>query len=486
MAVGGSDWADAGAWVQSARSPAAARPGRDAGASERTDTRSRARFGEALDATRSRDETVSRAPAAREASRDARTEIAKRETGAAERTAGDWPQASRRADDAPVGGRGKAGRPEQDAVRRERADDTATASQDPTEAGDAGKAGDTGRAGDTAKADGTGKDDAAKVAEAATDPDVAAATGRAAGIATPQPNLAALFAALTGGGAVAAGAEGAATGAAGGEPIQGATGPGATGPGATSPFGGSTTAATGSATQATVGAAGAPQAGAGPASPTDGPAIAEAVHAKPRGDASEGASQPDFLTALSDASRDAAQGAAGPSPVAAIPASAAPSATHAASSAAPAAQAAAASQAAPAVQIGQVPMTIGLRSLQGSSEFQIRLDPAELGRIEVKLEIDKARGTVMTHLVVDRPETLQMLQRDVGQLQQALSQAGLDASGGVGVSLRGDGGAQNGSPSEGENRSRGGGAWSAEGAEPVQEAAPMRVLRGYGGLDIRI
>ncbi|MFC6740326.1 flagellar hook-length control protein FliK [Methylobacterium tardum] len=59
-------------------------------------------------------------------------------------------------------------------------------------------------------------------------------------------------------------------------------------------------------------------------------------------------------------------------------------------------------------------------------EFQIRLDPVELGRIDVKLEIDKARGTVTTHLVVDRPETLAMLQRDAGQLQQALSQAGLD------------------------------------------------------------
>ncbi len=85
----------------------------------------------------------------------------------------------------------------------------------------------------------------------------------------------------------------------------------------------------------------------------------------------------------------------------------------------------------PAVPVGQVPMTIGLRSLAGSSEFQIRLDPAELGRIEVKLEIDRAKGTVSTHLTVDRPDTLALLQRDAGQLQQALTQAGLDPGAGA-------------------------------------------------------
>ncbi|EIZ81620.1 flagellar hook-length control protein [Methylobacterium sp. GXF4] len=142
----------------------------------------------------------------------------------------------------------------------------------------------------------------------------------------------------------------------------------------------------------------------------------------------------------------------------------------------------------PAVPIGQVPMTIGLRSLAGSSEFQIRLDPAELGRIDVKLEIDKARGTVTTHLVVERPETLAMLQRDAGQLQQALSQAGLDPSGGgLNLSLRSDGNAQGGAGGgQGDAPRNGQAAWAQDRAEAAEETAPTRWLRGYGGLDIRI
>ncbi|WP_375454878.1 flagellar hook-length control protein FliK [uncultured Methylobacterium sp.] len=437
MAVGGSDWADAGAWVQPARSSAAARPRRDAAAWDRAGTRSQARFGDALGAARGRDETATRptaarASAARAASGDAHTEIA-RKAGAARRVADDRADAARHADPAPAGRRGRAGPAAEDPVRPERADDTAKA--DDTEA-----------------------------AEPRADPKEAA-TGQAAATPTQQPGLLALFAALAGGTAAAApdGAAADAAGASGDAQIQGT-------PGASSPTGGGPAAVEGAA---------GPHAGAGPA--TDGTAAAEAVHAEPRADSLDGAAKPDFLTALGDANRDAAQGATGPNPAAASPAGA----THAASSTAPAAQAAA-SQPAPAVQIGQVPMTIGLRSLQGSSEFQIRLDPAELGRIEVKLEIDKARGTVMAHLVVDRPDTLAMLQRDAGQLQQALSQAGLDASGGVGMSLRGDGGTRDGSPSEGGNRSRGGGAWTAETAESPQEAAPMRAVRGYGGLDIRI
>ena len=133
-------------------------------------------------------------------------------------------------------------------------------------------------------------------------------------------------------------------------------------------------------------------------------------------------------------------------------------------------------------------MTIGLRSLAGSSEFQIRLDPIELGRIDVKLEIDKAKGTVSTHLTVDRPDTLALLQRDAGQLQQALTQAGLDpSSGGVNLSLRGEGGQQAGS--QGGQQGGDGRAntpWSADRADTLPEAVPVQRLRGYGGLDIRI
>jgi hypothetical protein len=172
-----------------------------------------------------------------------------------------------------------------------------------------------------------------------------------------------------------------------------------------------------------------------------------------------------------------------------------PATTLSAGASAPATQAAhAAPPASPPVPLGAVPMTIGLRSLQGSNHFEIRLDPGELGRIDVKLDIDKERGTVMAHLVVDRIETLALLQRDAGSLQQALSQAGLDANeANINLSLRSDAqsngrGAEN-QGSDGrspEGRPGHAGASHQPEGRAALEAIPLRTLNGLTGLDIRI
>lgn len=72
----------------------------------------------------------------------------------------------------------------------------------------------------------------------------------------------------------------------------------------------------------------------------------------------------------------------------------------------------------------------------GSSRFDIRIDPPELGRIDVQLEIS-GNGKIMASLMVDRPETLDMLQRDARALERALIEAGLDAdSSSLSFSLR--------------------------------------------------
>ncbi|WP_152662671.1 flagellar hook-length control protein FliK [Devosia soli] len=63
----------------------------------------------------------------------------------------------------------------------------------------------------------------------------------------------------------------------------------------------------------------------------------------------------------------------------------------------------------------------------GNTRFQIRLDPPELGRIDVKLEIDN-RGHVHAKLTVEKAETLDLMQRDQRALERALQQAGLDQS----------------------------------------------------------
>lgn len=83
-----------------------------------------------------------------------------------------------------------------------------------------------------------------------------------------------------------------------------------------------------------------------------------------------------------------------------------------------------------------IAVAIAARSKDGANQFQIRLDPPELGRIDVKLDVDKS-GQVHTHLTVDRPDTLDLLQRDARGLERALQQAGLKTGeGGLAFSLR--------------------------------------------------
>ena len=65
----------------------------------------------------------------------------------------------------------------------------------------------------------------------------------------------------------------------------------------------------------------------------------------------------------------------------------------------------------------------------GKSRFEIRLDPAELGRIDVRIDVDR-NGQVTSHLTVEKPETLSMLRQDATQLQRALNDAGLSTGGG--------------------------------------------------------
>ena len=76
---------------------------------------------------------------------------------------------------------------------------------------------------------------------------------------------------------------------------------------------------------------------------------------------------------------------------------------------------------------------IASRSEDGASQFTIRLDPPTLGRIDVRLHVD-AQGAAQAQLSADRPQTLQLLQRDAPALERALKDAGLDL--GSGLSFR--------------------------------------------------
>lgn len=135
-----------------------------------------------------------------------------------------------------------------------------------------------------------------------------------------------------------------------------------------------------------------------------------------------------------------------------------------------------------------IAIEIAARSRDGSNQFQIRLDPPELGRIDVKLDVDKS-GQVNTHLTVDRPETLDLLQRDARGLERALQQAGLKTGdNGLAFSLRQQtpDGFQNGRQQGQHNTpaaiaSIDEGARAAASVERHQWTASLR-----GGVDIRV
>jgi len=85
---------------------------------------------------------------------------------------------------------------------------------------------------------------------------------------------------------------------------------------------------------------------------------------------------------------------------------------------------------------------IASRLAEGEKSFDIRLTPGSLGSIEVKLDINKD-GTVRTHFIVERAETLQLLRNDVRKLEQAFTDAGFAAdTAGPNLSLRSDGDGQ--------------------------------------------
>lgn len=76
------------------------------------------------------------------------------------------------------------------------------------------------------------------------------------------------------------------------------------------------------------------------------------------------------------------------------------------------------------VPLAAVPIEIAAQAREGNSHFEIRLDPPELGRIDVRLDVD-SQGKVTSHLTVERVETLDLLKRDAPQLERALQDAGL-------------------------------------------------------------
>lgn len=90
-----------------------------------------------------------------------------------------------------------------------------------------------------------------------------------------------------------------------------------------------------------------------------------------------------------------------------------------------------------AMQAGQphpatsmVAAQISKSAMKGEAgKITLQLDPPELGRVEVRLEFGPEKS-VKAHMVVEKPETLLLLQRDASALERALQNAGLQTDGG--------------------------------------------------------
>ena len=140
-----------------------------------------------------------------------------------------------------------------------------------------------------------------------------------------------------------------------------------------------------------------------------------------------------------------------------------------------------------AVPLSGLALEIAASAKSGKSRFEIRLDPADLGRIDVRIDVDR-NGQVTSHLTVEKPETLSMLRQDAPQLQRALDDAGLKTgNGGLQFSLRDQSSSGQNSGSEtGRNAQRL--VISDEDTLPAAVAGRTygRTLGSSSGVDIRV
>ena len=130
-----------------------------------------------------------------------------------------------------------------------------------------------------------------------------------------------------------------------------------------------------------------------------------------------------------------------------------------------------------AVPIDGVAVEIAAQSQNGKNSFEIRLDPQELGRIDVRLDVYRD-GNVTTRLIVDRAETLDLLKRDASNIERTLQDAGLKTSDNtLQFSLRDQ------QSFTGNDRNNGTGATTARIVLPDDDGVPLEAVRSnYGRL----
>jgi flagellar hook-length control protein FliK len=133
----------------------------------------------------------------------------------------------------------------------------------------------------------------------------------------------------------------------------------------------------------------------------------------------------------------------------------------------------------------QVSVTLTRMAKNGTNSFELQLHPAELGKVDIKLDIGKD-GMVRAHIVTDNPNAYALLQKDAGSLEKVLQQAGLQTDmNSLSFSLRDDTQAQQ------QNAYQESPAWKrwAQNANVVEqgtEAEAVSYTAAPGRVDLRV
>lgn len=89
--------------------------------------------------------------------------------------------------------------------------------------------------------------------------------------------------------------------------------------------------------------------------------------------------------------------------------------------------------------VDQIKVNITKSAVKGVDKIEIQLKPEDLGHIEVKMQIGKD-GKLQAHIVASRPETAEILQKEIGNLQKAFNEVGFQTDeGSLSFSFRDDG-----------------------------------------------
>nr|WP_314073007.1 flagellar hook-length control protein FliK [uncultured Roseococcus sp.] len=134
----------------------------------------------------------------------------------------------------------------------------------------------------------------------------------------------------------------------------------------------------------------------------------------------------------------------------------------------------------PIRQVASIAVALAFKS--GSSNgFDLSLEPAELGRVMVRVERDGDRHSIQ--VIAERLETLALLQRDRSELDRTLAEAGLRVeAGGISFSLDAEGAEGQGGAASRQGGASGGGRT----AVPTSEGQPAPPHAPRGLLDLHI